>query len=149
MLQPRLLMNGADFRFITVRKISTKEVPSDRIWIVPGIVSFIQDVVSSSDWSSCTKAMNLDDIFFSYIICCGIEPTVNFARYRSLFKSLTLTFLRVPKIPNFIKEMEKDKNSKKTMSKYCWRGFIWADTLLHYMGPACALSKCNHLLKHV
>lgn len=95
------MMNGADFRFITVRKISTKEVPSDRIWIVPGIVSFVQDVVSSSDWSSCTKAMNLDDIFFSYIICCGIEPTVNFARLSIAFQIIDPHILKSAKNSEF------------------------------------------------
>ena len=142
------MMNGADFRFIIIRKISTKEVPSDRIWIVPGIVSFIQDVVSNSDWSSCTKS---DEPWWYFLFVHNLLWNRTHSKFNSLslFKSLTLTFLRVPKIPNFIKEIEKDTNSKKTMSKYCWRGFIWADTLLHYMGPACVLSKCNHLLKRV
>lgn len=106
---------------------------SDRIWIVPGIVSFIQDVVSNSDWSSCTKS---DEPWWYFLFVHNLLWNRTHSKFNSLslFKSLTLTFLRVPKIPNFIKEIEKDTNSKKTMSKYCWRGFIWADTLLHYMG---------------
>lgn len=70
--------------------------------------------------------MNLDDVFFSYIIRCGIEPTEI---------SLVIAFQIIdPHIPKNGKNSKfhqrKRLKSKRTMPKYCWRGFIWAVTLL-------------------
>ena len=133
-LQPRLMMNGADFRFIIIRKILTKEVPSDRIWIVPGIVSFIQDVVSNSDWSSCTKS---DEPWWYFLFVHNLLWNRTHSKFRSLslFKSLTLTFLSVPKIPNFIKKNRKRQKLKEDHVKVLLKRFHLSGHTVALHGP--------------